>query len=138
MSSRCLRCGKTSGHNFCVRCKRAVCDACWNGAWALCQDCGAYKEGVRWDFTQTLTHAANTAAFATEKLRTDCALCPVLRDQLLYLLKTAKSVEYAAQQEGLRDEAQRATQLRQRLTDLAVKVLIRLEMRADGDIWRHL
>ena len=137
MSDKCARCGGQNGRNFCVRCKRAVCDDCWNPAWSLCRECSSYKEGVRWDLTQILAQAMRTAEFASRQLN-KCADCPILRDHLLYLLKTTKNIEYTAQIEGLFDEQHHAAEARRRLTDLAIWILIRQGMRADKDLWRRL
>jgi len=138
MSNSCTSCGRTDGRNFCVRCKRTVCDRCWNTGWSLCRECSAYKEGVRWDLHQILSNTSRTALFASEKMSTNCSACPVLRDQLLYLLKTVKNVEYSAQQEGLFDEQHQAAETRKQLTNLAVKVLAGQGLKANADLWRHL
>lgn len=138
MSDHCARCSNPGETNFCVRCKEAVCDDCWNPGWSLCSNCGAYKEGVRWDLRQLLNQTVRTADFASQKLGTECGQCPILRDQLLYLLKSTKNVEFTAQFEGLFDEQQQATKAREELTEQAIRVLIRQGLRADSDLWRHL
>ncbi len=79
-----------------------------------------------------------TALFVSQKLDTDCGQCPILRDQLLYLLKSMKNVEFTAQFEGLFTEQQQATKARTALTELAIRALIQQGIHADSDMWRHL
>ncbi len=138
VNNHCPRCSNPGGTNFCVRCKEAVCDNCWNPAWSLCNNCSAYKEGVRWDLRQLVNHTVRTANFATQKLGTNCEQCPILRDQLLALLKSTKNVEFTAQFEGLFVEQQEAMKARKELTELTIRVLIQQGLQADSDLWRHL
>lgn len=138
VSKQCARCDKPDDTNFCVRCKEAVCNDCWNLTWNLCHNCGTYKEGVRWDVQQLLNHTMRTAHFASQKLGSECGHCLILRDQLLYLLKSMKNVEFTAQFEGLFNEQQQATKARTDLTELVIRVLIQQGIQADSDLWRHL
>jgi len=78
-----------------------------------------------------------TAEYA-EKRMNRCVGCPILRDHLLYLLKAAKNIEYSAQLEGLFDEQHHAAEARRRLTNLAIRVLVRQGMQAGTDLWRYL
>ncbi len=134
----CVSCGTEGAENFCVRCKREICDDCWNPEWDLCRNCSGYKEGVRWDISQVLSHSAKTAEFVVSKLGTDCGSCPILRDYLLYLLKTTKSLAHSAKQEGLLDEQHHADEMRQALTNLSVQILVRQGFRANSNLWRHI
>ncbi|MFQ5833666.1 MAG: hypothetical protein ACE5H4_13240 [Candidatus Thorarchaeota archaeon] len=135
---QCDACGRPQGGYFCVRCKRESCEDCWSSEWELCVDCASYKNGVRWDIKQNLMNAGRAAEFASAKMESDCSLCPILRDQLLYNLKTAKNLAFAARQEGLLEEEENASRLRQELTEVSIEVLVRQGLQANGDLWRHL
>lgn len=130
---KCGVCSLNKGELFCVRCKRAVCDHCWDEEWDLCVDCAAYKRAETWNLTMGIKNALKTADCAKEKLGTGCGDCVILRDHLLSLLKKMKDIEYTASTESIPGVGVQAKSARETLTGLSIRVLVSQKMKQPKD-----
>ena len=135
---KCGICNLNKGETFCVRCKRAICDKCWDEEWDLCVDCAGYKRAEKWNLSQTIMNSLKTAEEAKEKLKSNCEECTILRNHLLHILKEIKDVEYSAKTEALPEVEVAARNARELLTDLSISAIVRQKMKAPRDVWRKL
>lgn len=135
----CGACHINKGTNFCVRCKRSVCDLCWDEEWDLCADCAAYKRGEKWNLSQSIMNSLKIVEVAKEKLNySTCETCVILRNHILHILKVAKDVEYCARTEALLEIESEARKAREALTDLSIRAIVKQKMKAPRELWRKL
>lgn len=137
-TEKCGICDQNNGERFCVRCKRAICDRCWDEEWDLCGDCAAYKRAEKWDLSQTIRNALKTSDYSKKKLGTECSECMILRDHLLYLLKRMKDIEFSAGTEAIPDIGLEAKRARETITELSIRILVKQKMKAPREPWRKL
>jgi len=137
-TQECGICNLNKGETFCVRCKRVICDKCWDEEWDLCADCAGYKRAEKWNLSQAIMNNLRTAEEAKEKLKSNCEGCAILRNHLLHILKEMKDVEYWAKTEAMPEVEAEARNARQLLTDLSVNVIVRQKMKAPREVWRRL
>ncbi|UCG89935.1 MAG: B-box zinc finger protein [Candidatus Heimdallarchaeota archaeon] len=136
---KCEKCEKELATLFCLRCKRAICQHCYDQSLAVCNDCVNFKKAREWDRRQLVRTLAENVRFASDKLEKDaCQGCEILRYQLLFSLKVLKNLGIELEQEDLSGLKQPINQLREAIIPLIIEVIAQKDLDADPAAWRRI
>ena len=136
---KCERCEEQAATLFCLRCKRAICQNCYDQSLAVCNDCVNFKKAREWDRHQLVRTLAENITIASEKLEKEfCQGCTILRYQLLFTLKVLKNLGIELEQEDLSGLRQPVEQLREATIPLIIEAVAQKDLNADPKAWRRI
>lgn len=136
---KCERCDVEKANIFCLRCKRSICQNCYEKPLGLCIDCISFKKAREWDRRQLVRTIADTNTIASQKLETDfCQGCGILRYHLLFTLKVLKNLGIELEEEDLSGLTAPVTQLREATITLIIEAVAQKNLEADPTSWKRI
>lgn len=136
---KCEKCEKELATLFCLRCKRAICQNCYDQSLAVCNDCVNFKKAREWDRQQLVCSLAKNVKVASEKLEKEsCQGCTILRYQLLFTLKVLKNLGIELEQEDLSGLKRHVNQLRDVILPLIIEAVAQKDLDADPAAWTRI
>ncbi|RLF24924.1 MAG: hypothetical protein DRN15_01430 [Thermoprotei archaeon] len=124
---KCAICNREDARHICLRCRRDVCDGCYDETLMLCRDCISFKVALEEDVRRRLDYFRRLALNIRDHARASptCARCPILREMCLTLVKWIKDYDQLVRRELLVDVEKDLKQVKTLVYRVAAEALIR-------------